>query len=70
MVPLEQRVGAAQRAATLGVFSNASLVEMHSLLADRTDPSEIEASIGGRLRKAYVAGSVSDRMDALRNLWE
>lgn len=70
MIPLEQRVGAAQRAATLGVFSNASLVEMHSLLADRTDPSEIEASIGGRLRKAYVAASVGDRMDALRNLWE
>ncbi|HET9640296.1 MAG TPA: hypothetical protein VFP12_13920 [Allosphingosinicella sp.] len=70
MIPLEQRVGAAQRAATLGVFSNASLVEMHSLLADRTDPSEIEASIGGRLRKAYVGGSIDDRMEALRNLWD
>jgi hypothetical protein len=70
MVPLEQRIEAAQRAAVLGVFSNASLVEMHSLLADRTDPSEIEASIGGRLRRAYVAGSIDDRMDSLRNLWE
>jgi hypothetical protein len=69
MIPLEQRVGAAQRAAVLGVFSNASLVEMHSLLADRTDPSEIEGSIGGRLRKAYVGGSIDDRIDAMRNLW-
>ncbi|HLL30596.1 MAG TPA: hypothetical protein VK403_06340 [Allosphingosinicella sp.] len=69
MVPLEDRIAAAQRAATLGVFSNASLVEMHSLLADRTDPSEIEASIGGRLRKAYVAATVGDRIDAMRNLW-
>lgn len=69
MIPLEQRIGAAQRAATLGVFSNASLVEMHSLLADRTDPSEIEASIGGRLRKAYVGGSIDDRIDAMRALW-
>jgi hypothetical protein len=69
MIPLEQRIGAAQRAATLGVFSNASLVEMHSLLADRTDPSEIEASIGGRLRKAYVGGSIDDRVDAMRGLW-
>ncbi|HEX8238806.1 MAG TPA: hypothetical protein VF574_03595 [Allosphingosinicella sp.] len=69
MIPLEQRIDAAQRAATLGVFSNASLVEMHSLLADRTDPSEIEASIGGRLRKAYVGGSVGDRIDAMRDLW-
>jgi hypothetical protein len=70
MIPLEQRIAAAQRAAVLGVFSNASLVEMHSLLADRTDPSEIEASIGGRLRKAYVGGSIDNRMDALRDLWE
>ncbi|HEX9946384.1 MAG TPA: hypothetical protein VGA98_02485 [Allosphingosinicella sp.] len=69
MLPLEQRIDAAQRAATLGVFSNASLVEMHSLLADRTDPSEIEGSIGGRLRKAYVAGSIGDRLDAMRDLW-
>ncbi|MGZ8306191.1 MAG: hypothetical protein ACXWU6_06295, partial [Allosphingosinicella sp.] len=69
MIPLEQRIGAAQRAATLGVFSNASLVEMHSLLADRTDPSEIEASIGGRLRKAYAGGSIDDRVDVMRGLW-
>lgn len=69
MIPLEQRIAAAERAAALGVFSNASLVEMHSLIADRTDPSEIEASIGGRLRKAYVGGSIDDRVDAMRNLW-
>lgn len=69
MIPLEQRIAAAERAATLGVYSNASLVEMHSLLLDRTDPSEIEGSIGGRLRKAYVGGSIETRMDALRDLW-
>jgi hypothetical protein len=69
MVPLEQRVPAAERAAALGVFSNASLVEMQSLIADRTDPSEIEGSIGGRLRKAYAAGSIGDRIDAMRDLW-
>ena len=69
MIPLEQRTAAAERAAILGVFSNASLVEMHSLLADRTDPSEIEASVGGRLRKAYVGGSIDNRVDALRDLW-
>jgi hypothetical protein len=69
MIPLEQRIVAAERAAALGVFSNASLVEMHSLLLDRTDPSEIEGSTGGRLRKAYVGGSIETRMDALRDLW-
>lgn len=69
MVPLEQRIVAAERAAALGVFSNASLVEMHSLIADGTDPSEIEGSIGDRLRKAYVGGSTDDRIDAMRGLW-
>ncbi|HEX8225529.1 MAG TPA: hypothetical protein VF605_17075 [Allosphingosinicella sp.] len=69
MVPLEQRLAAAERAAALGVFSNASLVEMHSLIADSTDPSEIEGSIGDRLRRAYVGGSTDDRIDAMRNLW-
>lgn len=69
MVQLEQRVAAAERAAALGVFSNASLVEMHSLIADRTDPSEIEGSIGDRLRRAYVAPSAGDRVDAMGGLW-
>jgi hypothetical protein len=66
MVPLEQRVAAAERAAALGVFSNASL---HSLIADSTDPSETEGSIGDRLRKAYVGGSNEDRIDSMRGLW-
>jgi hypothetical protein len=50
MLPLEQRITAAQTAASLGVFSNMSLVEMYSLLADAVDPSEFRASVGGRLR--------------------
>jgi hypothetical protein len=68
MIPLDQRVAAAQTAASLGVFSNASLVDIFSLLADQTDPSELNDTIGGRLRKAYT-GSLDDRMDAMRGLW-
>jgi hypothetical protein len=70
MIPLEQRTAAAEAAASLGVFSNASLVEMYSLIADSTDPSEIEASVGGRLRRAYVARGTDDRVSAMRNLWD
>jgi hypothetical protein len=69
MVPLEDRVEAAQRAATLGVFSSAALVEMQSLIGDRTDPSEISESLAGRLRRAYV-GKPGDRADAMRALWD
>ncbi|HEX2764070.1 MAG TPA: hypothetical protein VHM92_09570 [Allosphingosinicella sp.] len=69
MVPLEDRVEAAQRAATLGVFSSAALVEMQSLIGDRTDPSEISESLAGRLRRAYV-GKPDDRVGAMRALWD
>jgi hypothetical protein len=70
MLPIEQRTAAANAAAALGVFSNASLVEMYSLIADNTDPSEIEASVGGRLRRAYVARDQGGRVGAMAALWD
>jgi hypothetical protein len=69
MVPLEQRIASAQTAASLGVFSSASMVEIYSLLADNTDPSEMRDSVGGKLRAAYVSRNPAARMDALRGLW-
>jgi hypothetical protein len=69
MVPLEERLRAADVAATLGVFSNASLVEIYSLLADSTDPSELRESVGGRLRVAYVGANPEARIAAMRSLW-
>ena len=69
MIPLEQRTQAAQAAATIGVFSNAALVETYSLLGDSTDPSEIEQSVAGRLGRAYTARTYDARIDAIRGLW-
>jgi hypothetical protein len=69
MIPLDQRVAAAQTAAALGVFSHASLVELFSLIADQTDPAELNDTLAGRFRKAY-AGSADDRLDAMRGLWD
>jgi hypothetical protein len=70
MIPLEERVRAAQVAASLGVFSNAALVDIYSVIGDSTDPSEIEASVAGRLRRAYTLGTYDARVDAIRNLWD
>lgn len=70
MVPLDQRLKAAQTAATIGVFSNAALVDIYSLIGDSLDPSEIEGSVSGRLRQAYVAGTYDARIDAIRGLWD
>jgi hypothetical protein len=69
MLPLEQRLAAAQAAASLGVFSSSALVDIHSLLLDTTDPSEVEGSVGGRLRLAYAARTANVRMTAMRSLW-
>ena len=69
MVPLEDRAAAAQTAASLGVFSHASLVEFYSTLADQTDPSDLPETIGGRLRRAYVGG-IDDRIAVLKGLWD
>lgn len=69
MLPLGQRMGAAQVAASLGVFSSDSLVEMHSLILDNTDPSEVAGTVGARLRTAYVSRDMNQRMEAMRGLW-
>lgn len=70
MVPLDQRVDSAQIAAALGVFSNASLVEMYSLITDGLDVTEIEGSVGAKLRRAYVGRTAGARIDAITDLWE
>jgi hypothetical protein len=70
MIPVDHRVDAAETAATLGVFSNASLVEMYSLIADTTDITELSGSVGGKLRTAYAGRGVNARVEAIRTLWE
>jgi hypothetical protein len=70
MIPLDQRVEAAQVAASLGVFSSAALVEMYSNIADDTDPSDLEGTVGGRLRRAFVGGDYKSRVDVMHDLWD
>ncbi|HEX4736484.1 MAG TPA: hypothetical protein VH331_02875 [Allosphingosinicella sp.] len=70
MIPLDQRVEAAQVAASLGVFSSASLVAMYSSIADTTDPSDIEGTVGGRLRRAFVGGDWKSRVGVMHDLWD
>lgn len=70
MIPIEQRVDAAESAATLGVFSNASLVEMYSQIADAADVTEIAGSVGGQLKVAYAGRTANARVEAIRRLWD
>ena len=68
MIPLDQRVAAANVAASLGVFSSSALVELHSLLLDRADPAERNGMVGERLARAY-SGGPDERINALNALW-
>jgi hypothetical protein len=70
MLPVEQRLAASDVAATLGVFSSRSLVELYSLIGDMTDPAEMKDSVADRLRQAYVGSSVGARLSAMHNLWQ
>jgi hypothetical protein len=69
MVPLEQRLAAASTAASIGVFSSHSLVEIYSLQLDQTDPAEASGTVGARLRIAWVEQDPARRLEALRTLW-
>ncbi|HWT13791.1 MAG TPA: hypothetical protein VN231_13645 [Allosphingosinicella sp.] len=69
MVPLEQRLGAASVAASLGVFSSHSLVEIYSLMLDRSDPAEVEGTVAARLRTAWTDRAPGERLEAMRRLW-
>jgi hypothetical protein len=69
MVPLEQRLQAASTAASIGVLSSHSLVEIYSLELDQTDPAEAAGTVGARLRSAWVEQDPGRRLDAMRTLW-
>ena len=69
MLPLEQRLGPAWIAASLGVFSSRSLVEIYSLSLDQTDAAEAAGTIGERLRRAWVNRDPAERLEAIRGLW-
>jgi len=69
MMSVRQRLPFARTAAAMGVFSSAALVDLYGSDADETDAMETDGSTAQRLRDAYVAGSVADRLTALRSLW-
>ena len=69
-VPLPVRVEAAPRAAERGILSSAAMVDLYSQLwADETiERSEKDAA--RTLREAYVANTATQRLTAMRELWE
>ncbi len=63
------RSGFADRAATLGVFSSAALVDLYGAIYDAADPADRGGTVANDLRSAY-SGDPAARLAALRNLWK
>lgn len=71
MVPAAERLGAADAAASLGVFSSASLLNAHALAFDMraaAGEAQDEESLTSRLAAAFT-GDPADRVTALRRIW-
>jgi hypothetical protein len=62
------RASSADWAATLGVFSNAALVDLYGAIYDGSDPSERSGTTADTLRTAYV-GDAAARVSALKTLF-
>lgn len=69
-IPLAERVGPAERAAAMGILSNAALVDLYSAIADDDAAPRAVTADAETLREAYVAGSRAARLSAMRQLWE
>ena len=70
MVPVAQRLNAAEVAAALGVFSAHSLVDIHALALDFSDAENPADSVAGRLQTAFNAADVGERLTVMRALWD
>lgn len=69
LVAVDKRMHDADVAAALGVFSSTALVDFYGQVADVTDPSAISGTPQDWLRRAYDEADQSDRVDAMRSLW-
>jgi len=63
------RAAVVDRAAAMGVLSNAALVDFYAALADDDQASRDQSAIGNDLRNAYAASDEGQRLSAIRSLW-
>ncbi|MEL7189929.1 MAG: hypothetical protein AAGK17_10295 [Pseudomonadota bacterium] len=69
MLPMAQRVQFFDRAAVTGVLSSKAMVELFSAIYAQPGASGDAAERADLLRQAYIGGSQSARLGAMRALW-
>ncbi|RDE06463.1 hypothetical protein [Sphingomonas aracearum] len=65
-----QRAEPAMDAAARGVFSNAALVDLYAAMDEGEDNAAAAQALANRLRLAYTAAGASERLDALKAIWD
>lgn len=66
---LDGRAAAADKAAACGVLSSAAMVDLYGQIFDEDDANGEWAQRAVKLRDAYTAGAVADRVAAIQDLW-
>lgn len=69
MLPLSQRVAAADRSAREGIISSAAYIDMLSQLRAEGAAEGDAAQLAANLREAYVLADPGARMAAIREVW-
>lgn len=70
LMPVDQRVAPAERAAAMGVFSASALADIYGAWFDATDPAERSGKAFEPLRRAFVAPTAAERLGAMKSLWD
>ncbi|MDP3905617.1 hypothetical protein [Novosphingobium sp.] len=70
MVPLPARAAGADQAAAAGILSSAAMVDLYSQIYAQDDIGGDWSAAAETLRNAYTAPAASDRMAAIRQLWD
>ena len=69
-LPMEARIASARIAAAIGIASSGDLVDLYGALMDEADSFTGAETPAGRLRTAFVADDMGERMTALAAFWK
>lgn len=69
MLPLVERAGFVDFAASEGVLSSRAMVDLYSQIYAQAEISSDAVARAGQLREAYVAGDAAERITAMQAIW-
>ena len=68
-LPITSRAAAADVTAAMGVLSSAAMVDLYAQIAALEEQDPVWSPLAAQLRTAYLDGSASARLSAIKGLW-